>query len=75
MEELHRFALNEGHVIKNSVPLFTALEYSRATRISVENVGYNSVAPGVRYFKIKLTHSGLTYRRVELRRVRKKLGT
>lgn len=72
VEELHRFALNEGHIIRAPSPLFTALELSRPARPNAETAGYNMVAPGMRYFKIDLVPDGTAYRRIELRRIRTK---
>jgi hypothetical protein len=72
VEELHRFALNEGHIIRDPSPLFTALELSRPARCNAETAGYNMVAPGMRYFNIYLVPDGTSYRCIELRRIRTK---
>ena len=74
MEELHIFALNEGHNIEAPSPLFSALEYSRPACPNADTAGYNMVAPGMRYFKIELVLNDLAYHRVELRRVRTVVG-
>jgi hypothetical protein len=75
VDELHRFSLNEGHIIRAPSPLFTALELSRPARPNAETAGYNMVEPGMRYFKIDLVLDGTAYRRIELRRKRTKEDT